>query len=90
MKQFSKALGFGFLTESACAFIGLLGVLCSDTLGHITEFIHAPAQFIVDILISQSGRETILRDIALLFITQWAIYTAVIFTALALKQSRKH
>lgn len=90
MKHFAKALGFGFLAEFVCAFVGLLGAIGSDTLGKIAMVIHAPSIAVLKFIFLQSSRATIYRDVAVIFAVQWAIYTGIIFAALVFRQHQQN
>ena len=90
MKILRTSLLAGLATEFVSALIGLYGAMYSDTLGRIAEVIHTPSMFFSGLLFSQGSRSTIYRDIAFLFVTQWLIYTIVIFAALLVAQVYKH
>jgi hypothetical protein len=92
MKILRTSLLVGFVAEFLSALIGLFGAMYSDTLGRIAEVIHTPSFFVGNLVFSfsRSGRSTIFRDIAIIFVTQWLIYTLVIFAFLLLVRVCKH
>ena len=90
MKILCTSLLVGLVAEFISAVIGLYGAAYSDTLVRIIEVVHTPSMFLGSFVFSRSGRSTIDRDIVFLFVTQWLIYTVVIFAALRLRQRYKH
>ena len=61
-------------------------------LGRVAMAIHAPSMFVAGLVFSEGGRSTIYRDVAFVFVIQWAIYTLLIFAALLLvhRYKREH
>ena len=91
MKILRTSLLFGLAVEFISAVIGLYGAMSSDTLlVGIIEVVHTPSMFLGSLVFSHSGRSTIDRDIVFLFLTQWLIYTVIIFAGLRLMQRHKH
>lgn len=80
LKLLGSSAVSALIVELAGAFIAALGAACSDTLGKIGEMIHTPSFFIVARMFADYGRSTIIRDSAIAFLIQWAIYVLLIFS----------
>ena len=79
MKLIRTSLLVGFVADVVCALLGALGASSSDSLGRLVEFIYSPSMLLARSIFERSGRSTIVRDIGFVFVTQWLLYSVVVF-----------
>jgi hypothetical protein len=92
VKLLRTSLLSAFIINLGCTALGVFGALRSDLAGRIAEIIYSPSFYIAGLLLHfrQGGRSDIFRDVAIVFLIQWLLYSLVIFIVLKIRAGARN